>query len=201
MPIVRTTHLAVHRAKPIAPIMKKPIRQMSPRNPLPKNPKLKAQEPYAWKMCLLMASYAPSRLLALLLGCRSYKEKSQVESERVSSSDTWNYLYQGLMKQYADTYNQFWSFQTDSNFRFHADSGLVGKSGLLQIYTYGRQTESINAAWDSISVHSQTTADVQVEQKLKKEPSKTHSIWRFIIVIVVGTAAVWFFRYLIRHRR
>ena len=142
-----------------------------------------------------------SWLFLLLAGCRAYQEKSKAESKSLNNSANGDYLHQDFLEQHTDTYSALWIYQTDSSFRFHSDSGLFGNAGLLQIYSYGRQTGLINASWDSLSFNRQMLVKEQADQSLKKEPVKRFSFWGVIIFVLAGLVCLLVWHRLSRPRR
>lgn len=140
--------------------------------------------------------------LFLFTACRGYQEKSKAESTWHNTLDTRDYLHYGFLKQDTNRYTRLWFYQTDSSFRFQTDNGLVGKAGLLQIYEYGQQNSSMHTFLDSVTMHTQKTAESRLEQNQKGKSYNTYFIRWFIIIILLGIAVgLWLFRSLFRHRR
>src|SRR5690606_6984695 len=127
--------------------------------------------------------------------------KSKAESKNLNNSANGDYLHQNFLEKHTDTYSALWIYQTDNSLPFHSNNGPFGKAGLLQIYSYGRQTGLINASWDSLSFNRQMLVKEQADQSLKKEPVKRFSFWGVIIFVLAGLVCLLVWHRLSRPRR
>ncbi|MDR6734491.1 hypothetical protein [Sphingobacterium sp. 2149] len=130
-------------------------------------------------------------IFPLLYSCKLYQSElkeaqreEQTQSNYKQQLDIW---YRGL----SDSQSRYWLFWTDSSFRFHPDSGLIGQKGQLamlesQVRISAKQEASTKSSASRI-------------QMLKQQSTEKWSAWaalnlRIIGLLLVAFALAWKFR-------
>lgn len=70
-------------------------------------------------------------LVALVLSCRSYRERTNQEATRMRLTETNNGIRYGFQLLGKDSLDRSWSFVTDSLLYFHPQYGLISNGGHL----------------------------------------------------------------------
>jgi len=130
-------------------------------------------------------------IFPLLYSCKLYQSElkeaqreEQTQSNYKQQLDIW---YRGL----SDSQSRYWLFWTDSSFRFHPDSGLIGQKGQLamlesQVRISAKQEASTKSSASRI-------------QMLKQQSTEKWSAWAvpnlwLIGLLLVAFALAWKFR-------
>ena len=143
-----------------------------------------------------METYMYKRLLfsivfLLFCSCKLYQSErkealreEQTQSKYKQQLDIW---YSGQR----DSQSRYWLFLTDSNFRFHPDSGLIGHSGQLAMMESKVNTSTKN----KLSTNSSDSRVKTLQQRSTEKWSAwvVPNLWliEFFLVIV---AIAWKFR-------
>ena len=130
-----------------------------------------------------METYMYKRLLfsivfLLFCSCKLYQSErkealreEQTKSKYKQQLDIW---YSGQR----DSQSRYWLFLTDSNFRFHPDSGLIGHSGQLAMM----ESKVNTSTKDKLSTNS-SDSFLQTQHKLNTEKRST---WRVLDLWLIG---------------
>lgn len=135
-------------------------------------------------LCLLIG-------LIVLVSCRLYQNKNR-EQKQSSSSDRVYMIQRRQQQQWnRDSLSRYWYFWTDSNFRFHPDSGLTGQRGRL----FMQESKSNMMASKSLStnVNELSAEKVQKSTADKRRSLSAPDLW-FIGLIVILLSMGWKFR-------
>jgi len=144
-----------------------------------------------------MVRYIYKRSLFLIVflflcSCKLYqsRKKEDQREERIRS----NYNQQADFLHSTLKYSQsrYWLFWTDSNFRFHPDSGLIGHSGKLAMLESKVNTTTKN----KLSTNS-SDSFLQTKNKLSTDKRSAWVVPKFLLIglVFVAIAIVWKFRY------
>jgi len=130
-------------------------------------------------------------IFPLLYSCKLYQSErkealreEQTQSNYKQQLDIW---YSGQR----DSQSRYWYFWTDSSFRFHPDSGLVGRNGQLAMLESNAITsESMEISTNSSNSHTQRLHDTSTE---KRNVWAALNLW-LIGIVFVSLAILWKFR-------
>ncbi|MGJ1228226.1 hypothetical protein ACR78H_22005 [Sphingobacterium siyangense] len=116
--------------------------------------------------------------------CKLYQsgKKEDHREERIRSN--YNQQADFLHSRQKDSQSRYWLFLTDSNFRFHPDSGLIGHSGQLAMMESKVNTSTKN----KLSTNS-SDSFLQTQHKLNTEK---RSAWRVLDLWLIGLLLVAF---------
>jgi len=118
--------------------------------------------------------------LLLLGSCKLYQQKNREES--LSSASEWqrDELVRQWQRSQQDSLSRYWLFWSDSSFRFHPDSGLLGHSGKLLLL------ESKVTAKAEKKLAAKVSE--QHQQRLQKSTTDKRRTWttpaRWLIVLI-----------------
>jgi hypothetical protein len=128
-----------------------------------------------------------SRMLCLLIGlytlisCRLYQNRNR-EEQQSSSSDRMYMMQRQQQQQWNyDSLSRYSLFWSDSSFRFHPDSGLIGEQGQLVMLESNVNTGIKNGLSSQISESS-----VQTELKSSTEKRSTWAIPNLWLITLIG---------------
>ncbi|WP_343570333.1 hypothetical protein [Sphingobacterium sp.] len=121
--------------------------------------------------------------LLMQVSCKLYQQRDKEEKHLVKG--LWKHNEQANLLYYLrrDSFTRYWYFSSDSSFRFHPDSGLIGKGGELLMQQSTVKTNLKNSTSATVNDTSWGTA-----QKSKSDHHRTLSIpqfWRIGIVAVL----------------
>lgn len=124
--------------------------------------------------------------LLMQVSCKLYQQKDREEQHLVKGLWTYNAQANLLYNLRRDSFSRCWYFSSDSSFRFHPDSGLIGKGGELLVQQSGVKTSLKNSTSATVNDTNWKTA-----QKSKSDHHRTLSIpqlWLigFVAVLLFG---------------
>lgn len=124
--------------------------------------------------------------LLMQVSCKLYQQQDKEEQHLVKGR--WKHNEQANLLYYLrrDSFSRYWYFSSDSSFRFHPDSGLIGKGGELLMQQSGVKTSLKNSTSATVNDTGWKTA-----QKSKSDHHRTLSIpqlWLigFLTVLLFG---------------
>lgn len=131
--------------------------------------------------CLLVAIIG----LIVINACHTAKQKRSEEQHTSTKRMSGQVVDLSFKKQ--DSLFRTWYVWTDSGFRFHPDSGLVGRAGGLIAQELSTSTTQKN----------QITADVLQESsrsdtERKYNHTRSTSMGRFVVAAMMLIIAIWF---------
>lgn len=117
----------------------------------------------------------------LLSSCRSYREKTKQETNRIRLSEANSGIRYGFQLVGKDSLERTWSFVTDSMLYFHPDAGLYSSGGHLRIRESQLGLQQWQAELDSFDIKR----DVQgvTEKQAQSRRWFDHSWWIWGIVV------------------
>ncbi|WP_153847828.1 hypothetical protein [Sphingobacterium paramultivorum] len=123
--------------------------------------------------------------------CKLYQsgKKEDHREERIRSN--YNQQADVLYSRLKDSQSRYWLFLTDSNFRFHPDSGLIGHSGQLAMLESKVNTRAKNELSTSSSDSYMQTKYVLSTDK--RSAWAVPKLW-LIGFVLVAVAITWKFR-------
>lgn len=124
-----------------------------------------------------------SYIMIFFASCRGQLEKSKVLDRQHHTVQNRNYAHGGLRKRDTSTFTRLWHFYTDSNFRYHADSGLMGNNGWVTVYESGWQSSRLSTFRDSIAEHTIAATNTGIEEHQKRLPDRSYRTWLLIILL------------------
>ncbi|RKF41956.1 hypothetical protein BCY89_00110 [Sphingobacterium siyangense] len=133
--------------------------------------------------------------LLMQVSCKLYQQQDREEQYLIKGLWKHNEQANLLYNLRRDSFSRYWYFSSDSSFRFHPDSGLIGKGGELLMQQSGVKTSLRNSISTTVNDTSLKTA-----QKSKSDRRSRLSIpqlWLigFIAVLLFGW---WKLRWLVK---
>ncbi|WP_394676136.1 hypothetical protein [uncultured Sphingobacterium sp.] len=123
--------------------------------------------------------------LLMPVSCKLYQQQDREEQHLVKGlwkhNEQTNLVY-NLRK---DSFSRYWYFSSDSSFRFHPDSGLIGKGGELLMQQSGGKTSLKNSISTTVNDTSFKTA--------QKSTSDHHHNLSILQLWLIGFIAVLLF--------
>ncbi|MDR3008238.1 MAG: hypothetical protein LBV59_09915 [Sphingobacterium sp.] len=137
--------------------------------------------------------------LLIQVSCKLYQQQDREEQHLVKGLWKHNEQINLLYNLRKDSFSHYWYFSSDSSFRFHPDSGLMGKGGELLMQQSGAKTSLKSSTSATVNDTSWRTA-----QKSKSDRRSRLSIpqlWLigFIAVLLFGCWKLrWFVKRFLR---
>lgn len=127
-------------------------------------------------------------LLLSLTSCRLFQHRSQEGQEAASSFSQYRQQRNLLYSTQWDSLSRYWYFWTDSSFRFHPDSGLYGKAGVLLLQEsslngLGQQRQSVTTAG--------TVAQTKSSRKKETDSALGLGKWGLILLVLAVVYSLW----------
>src|SRR5690606_20044741 len=130
--------------------------------------------------------------LLTITACLSTKEKAQWANKTQSTYDVSNDLRYGYTWQQVDSFGRWWHFQTDSSFRYHADSGITAGSGSLWLWEKGSSITQQQEQLDQRTIEKKE--QTRKEQYSQRQFSRMEVYWLFALLaigVVVWLKSRW----------
>ncbi|MBE8721575.1 hypothetical protein [Sphingobacterium pedocola] len=132
-------------------------------------------------------------LIVLCVGCRSVRQKQEVQQKAASANIQWQLMEQHQRIGYVDSQDRHWSFWTDSLFYFHPDSGLSAYGGTMKYRDVHRRNGSEEVQYltkDSVAASNDRSS---VYSWIKKDAKTTFGFGITLLILVAGLV-YWFYR-------
>lgn len=131
-------------------------------------------------------------MLFSLSSCKLYQSRNKEYQQEEQMQSNYHQQVDVLFRGLKDSQSRYWFFWTDSSFRFHPDSGLVGQSGQLAMLE-----SKVNAsAKNQVSTKS-SESFMQTQHKGstdKRSAWAVPSLW-LIGFVLAAVIVVWKFRF------
>ncbi len=114
--------------------------------------------------------------------CRTVKQKTSTQESMIQKQYTETQSRQAAVSQWWDSTGRYWSFNSDSAFYYHPDSGLYAGSGTLSVSENKITLQTQNTVVDG--VHTEAT----IEEKLSLWQTYYRRIKdsKWTVVLVMG---------------
>lgn len=126
-----------------------------------------------------------------LFSCKLYQSRMKEDQRREQMQSHYKHQVDVVYRELKDSQSRHWLFWTDSSFRFHPDSGLVGQSGQLAML----ESKVIASAKNQVSTKS-SESSMQTQHKGstdKRSAWAVPSLW-LIGFVLAAVIIVWKFR-------
>ena len=122
--------------------------------------------------------------LSTITSCLSTKEKAQWSNKTQSTEEVSNNLSYGYTWQQVDSFGRWWHFQTDSSFRYHADSGIAAGSGSLWLWEMGSSLTQQQEQLDQQTIEKKE--QTRKEQYNQRQSFKVEVYWLLLLLAIGG---------------
>lgn len=137
--------------------------------------------------------------LLMQVSCKLYQQQDKEEQHLVK--DLWTYNAQAnlLYNLHRDSFSRYWYFSSDSSFRFHPDSGLIGKGGELLMQQSGVKTSLKNSTSATVNDTGWRTAQKSTSDRRSRLSIPQFWLIGLIAVLLFGCWKLrWFVKRFLR---
>ncbi|TYR36928.1 hypothetical protein FXV77_07045 [Sphingobacterium phlebotomi] len=135
-------------------------------------------------------------LVALVLSCRSYRERTKQEATRIRLTDASSGIRYGFQLLGKDSLERSWSFVTDSVLFFHPEYGLISNGGHLHFL----ESQLGLQQWQ-VEVDSREKQRTEIATQIQEQESRTRYSTPWWIWGLGGLSIVAILLYLRVYRR